>query len=147
MLVALGGFARIADREVVREVEARQVWLRRGGRHTRHLAVGKVRDAIDGAESSPARDLGVYIQVGVAGQAQSDEERRGQRDFGFRMVGETERPVVLRVEARMILADRSGLRSHAPALVLCSEGRDERRQEKERDEQAAGCTVQKIGYR
>src|SRR5207247_7759523 len=109
LLVVFHGFAGRAESDVLRDVEAREIGLRSGSRDPRHLAVGKIGDAVDAAGAASAGDLRIEVDVGVAKKAKTEEQCGGQRDLSFGMAGKTQRPGVGGGKRGMILTDRSGL--------------------------------------
>ena len=63
ILIALDVLFFLAETKIVRNVEARQIWLGRGGGDTRQFAVGSIGDAIDIAEPFSTGDFRIEVKL------------------------------------------------------------------------------------
>ncbi len=117
VLVALDVFLFRAEAEVVSKIEPGDVGFRSCGRDSGKLAVGRVGDSVDAAESSPAGDLRIEVELGICTETKTEEQRRGEGRVAFGMVLKTQRPLIGSIERAVVLADGGGLIVEVPILA------------------------------
>ena len=79
ILVALHVLHLVAETEVVRDVEPREVRLGSGGSDSRQFTVRRIGQSINVAKSPPACDFRIEDQLRALAEAKTEEQRGGER--------------------------------------------------------------------
>ena len=116
ILVAVGRLFFVAESEVMRKIQPRDVRLRLGGSNARKLAVRRVCQTVDAAEPPAPGDFRVEIKERVLLQPESEEQCRGKRHIALGVVLETIGTRVRRRKRAVILTDRRRLVKDIPAF-------------------------------
>ena len=105
-----------SEAEVVSEIQPRNIRLGRSGGHPRQLAVGRVRQSIDAAESLAAGDLRIEDELQILGQPRIEEQRGGQGGVVLAIILQTKWPCIRGIEGAVSLADGRSLVIQVPIL-------------------------------
>src|SRR5581483_350905 len=106
----------VAEPEIVRDVEPREVRLGRSGGHPRQFSIGWIGQPIDVAKSASARNLRIEVKLRVVRQAKAKEQRGGKGDVALGIILQAQRARIGGVEGSMMLANGSCLIVQIPIL-------------------------------